>query len=427
MYFDLGLIIGDNLGIHSIIVFTESFSSNYSCQMCTINRNDLKFQCYEDESLLKSIDQYYMHLEVNNLSATGIKEKCVWLDVKSFNLFDQVGVDLMHDILEGCAKYIMGFILSYYIKDLTLFSLQVLNDRLFAFDFGPEKNKPCAITMDHINVENVKQSASEMLILVKYFGLIIGDLIPIDEPVWILYITLRKVLDILLSPVLEEYSIYVLKTLVAELNELYLKYSNNCLKPKFHFLVHYPSMIKKFGPVSHIWAMRYEAKHRILKICTRSTFNRRNLCLTLTIKHQLQLNEIFYKGRLCTTIDIGPRKIINSIKCKKIIYELNLDSKETLFPVTWATVKGTCYKINCIFTFDITEDNNTFKFVFVKNIYIYDSDKIIFEYIPLTTTCFNKNTCAYEVRFDEFVDSNNFISQNSMIFPIPNHINITVD
>jgi len=50
----------------------------------------------------------------------------------------------------------------------------------------------------------------------------------IDEPVWNLYITLRKVLDIILSPALEEYSIYLLKSLVAKLNELYLKYSNNC-------------------------------------------------------------------------------------------------------------------------------------------------------------------------------------------------------
>jgi len=60
LYFDLGLIIGDNLGIHSIIGITESFSSNYSCRICTIKKNDLKFQCYEDESLLRSIDQYYM-------------------------------------------------------------------------------------------------------------------------------------------------------------------------------------------------------------------------------------------------------------------------------------------------------------------------------------------------------------------------------
>lgn len=51
--------------------------------------------------------------------------------------------------------------------------------------------------MDHINVGNVKQSASEMLILVRYFGLIIGDFVPIEEPVWALYITLHKVLDII--------------------------------------------------------------------------------------------------------------------------------------------------------------------------------------------------------------------------------------
>lgn len=162
-----------------------------------------------------------MHLGVNNLSATGIKEKCVWLGVKNFNLFDQVGVNLMHDILEGSAKYIMSFIISYYVKDLKLFTLQVLNDRLFGFDFGPKRNKPCAINMDHINVGNVKQSASEMLILVRYFGLIIGDFVPIEEPVWALYITLRKVLDIIISPALEEECIYLLKTLIAELNELY--------------------------------------------------------------------------------------------------------------------------------------------------------------------------------------------------------------
>lgn len=58
LYFDLGLIIGDNLGIHSIIGFTESFSSNFSCRICTVKKNDLKSQCYEDGSQLRSIDQY---------------------------------------------------------------------------------------------------------------------------------------------------------------------------------------------------------------------------------------------------------------------------------------------------------------------------------------------------------------------------------
>lgn len=88
----------------------------------------------------------------------------------------------------------------------------------------------------------------------------------------------------------------------------------NDLKPKFHFLTHYSSMIKKHGPVVHLWSMRYEAKHRISKISATSSFNRRNICMSLAIKHQLQLNEVFNKRKLCCTINVGPRKILNSLK-----------------------------------------------------------------------------------------------------------------
>jgi len=75
------------------------------------------------------------------LSATGLKEECIWFNVTDFSLFDQVGIDIMHDLLEGCGKYIMSFILTNYIKDLKLFSLKVLNDRIFAFDYGPENRR----------------------------------------------------------------------------------------------------------------------------------------------------------------------------------------------------------------------------------------------------------------------------------------------
>ncbi|XP_050066646.1 uncharacterized protein LOC126555812 [Aphis gossypii] len=306
----------------------------------------LRVQSHEDESLLRTIDEYYIHLSENNVSTTGIKEKCVWLDVKDFSLYDQVGVDVMHDVLEGCAKYIMGFIIYYYVIELKLFSLQVLNERLFGFDFGPERNKPCALSMEHISQGNVRQSASEMLILVRYFGLIIGDFIPAEEPVWTLYITLRKVIDILLSSLVEEQSIFLLKTLVGELNELYLKYSKKSLKPKFHFLLHYPLLIKKFGPVGNFWSMRFEAKHRISKIAARSSFNRRNICLTLAIKHQLQLNNIFGKGKLCSNVVVGPCKSLCPIKSHAIKNELNLDLDKSLFCVSWATVKGVRLKQN---------------------------------------------------------------------------------
>lgn len=284
-YFELGLILGDNLGLHSITGFTESFSSNYSCRICTIRKEDMKVQCYEDNALLRFTEQYNVHLLQNDVSITGIKDKCVWFDVNNFSLFDQVGVDVMHDMLEGCSKYIMKFILLYYTKELKLLTLQVLNDRIYGFDFGPENNKPCSLTLDNINQGSIRQSASEMLTLIRYFGLLVGDFIPPEELVWELYIVMRRVIDILISTSLTIDSCSMLHTLVAEMNELYLKYSNSHLKPKFHFLTHYHSMIRKFGPVINFWSMRYEAKHRISKISARSSFNRRNICMTLAIRH----------------------------------------------------------------------------------------------------------------------------------------------
>jgi len=36
IFFSLGLILGDNLGIHSILLFTKSFVSNFPCRFCKL-------------------------------------------------------------------------------------------------------------------------------------------------------------------------------------------------------------------------------------------------------------------------------------------------------------------------------------------------------------------------------------------------------
>ena len=46
LYFELGLILGDNLGIHSITGFTESFSSNLCCRICTVAKADMKIKIF---------------------------------------------------------------------------------------------------------------------------------------------------------------------------------------------------------------------------------------------------------------------------------------------------------------------------------------------------------------------------------------------
>lgn len=79
----------------------------------------------------------------------------------------------MHDLLEGVCKYDLSFLLLYYIQDLKLFSLQVLNEKLLCFDYGPGKcSKPCILHTEHLKKNTIRLSASEMMSLTRYLGLI---------------------------------------------------------------------------------------------------------------------------------------------------------------------------------------------------------------------------------------------------------------
>jgi len=106
--FELGLIFEDNLGIHSITGFVESFSSNYPCRVCEIRKED------------RSLEQYNLDVLECNVTTSGIKDVCVWHDVCGFNVLDQSGMDIMHDLLEGVCKFDIAFLLNYYIYELEM-------------------------------------------------------------------------------------------------------------------------------------------------------------------------------------------------------------------------------------------------------------------------------------------------------------------
>lgn len=101
--------------------------------------------------MLRTIEQYNLDVIEEDVSNSEIKEACVWNNVRGFNVLDQVGMDVMHDVLEGVGKYDLAFLIRYYVEDLKLFSLQVLNERLVCFDYGPDKgSKPSVLHIDYI-------------------------------------------------------------------------------------------------------------------------------------------------------------------------------------------------------------------------------------------------------------------------------------
>jgi len=59
------------------------------------------------------------------------------------------------------------------------------------------------------------------------------------------------------------------------------------LRPKHHYLLHYASLTAKFGPLMHLWTMRFESKHAYFKRCIRYPCIFVNVCSTLAERHQL--------------------------------------------------------------------------------------------------------------------------------------------
>lgn len=71
----------------------------------------MRKQCYANDNFLRTVEQYNIDVDKGDVSNSGVKEKCVWYDVIGFNVLNQVGVDIMHDILDGVGKYDLAFLI----------------------------------------------------------------------------------------------------------------------------------------------------------------------------------------------------------------------------------------------------------------------------------------------------------------------------
>lgn len=69
-------------------------------------------------------------------------------------------------------------------------------------------------------------------------------------------------------------------------NSEYVLLFNDNLKPKFHLLIHYPTVIRYSGPPKHVWYFRYEAKHKEMKLYAHAITTRKNITLSLAKKFQ---------------------------------------------------------------------------------------------------------------------------------------------
>ena len=62
-------------------------------------------------------------------------------------------------------------------------------------------------------------------------------------------------------------------------------FSDVKLRPKHHYVLHYPGLILQFGPLIWLWTLRFESKHRYFKSVLKACHNFVNVTLQLAYSH----------------------------------------------------------------------------------------------------------------------------------------------
>lgn len=244
----------------------------------------------EDVTLLRSKQSYDNDVKTKNFSVTGIKEVCVFNEFL-FHVTVNTSADVMHDIFEGVGNIIMATILLQLILVDKCFPIDYLNNALNSLDFAFEKsNVPLNISLEYLKSnKRLKMSASETLFFIRYFGLLVGDMVPEDNKNWSLYIKLREIIHIITSSTITHSHLTHLKILIEEHHKLFIKIFDVDLKAKFYFMVHYNRLILQNGPLINTSSLRFESKHTEIKSILNAISSNKNILLSAGIRLQLRL------------------------------------------------------------------------------------------------------------------------------------------
>lgn len=147
-------------------------------------------------------------------------------------------------------------------------------------------------------------STAQNWCLLRLLPILVGTCIKnlLEDQVWQLCLKLREIVEIVCAPKIHTNQIAYLKLLVEEyLESRAIVFSDEPLKPKHHFLLHYPDLIIKFGPLIRLWTLCFESKHTYFKQCAQKLQNFKNLSSTLAERHQL-LQAYLHSGSLFSGI-----------------------------------------------------------------------------------------------------------------------------
>ncbi len=110
LYGTIAQVTGDNLGLNSILGYVESFSGNYYCRLCLVDKASAQTVYSENDPRVVlrtrlTNEEHYSYLRENPRETCyfGVKHNSILNSLSYYSVSDNFVLDIMHDILEGVA------------------------------------------------------------------------------------------------------------------------------------------------------------------------------------------------------------------------------------------------------------------------------------------------------------------------------------
>jgi hypothetical protein len=382
----LAQVVGDNLGLHGLLGYTEGFRGDYCCDICLGTAADQQEQFRENAFVMRTVASYEEHvaqLSASHSSSFGIKSKCCLSELQFYHPATNFTCDVMHDLLEGVVQFEINLFLKHLLLKSKKLNLDDFNKRLRYFDYGPilSNSKPSEITQYRLTPasDSLGQHSHQTLVLMHILPLVLSDVLEVTDEHWHVVTLLFRICDIVFAPCVTRANVSLLADLIEHHHRVFVDIFKRPLKYKHHRMVHYPTLLVKNGPLLDMWVIRYEAKHNYFKRLAHIVCNFKNICKTMAVRNQIQqCNAWFQRPPFEDVLEIGPGfpTLFSQHKEFASIVSNACDRYVEVHNADWVKMCGTKYEPCMTVIADIDEDSQPV-FGAIEKILVFNNEILL--------------------------------------------------
>lgn len=271
---------GDAKAVHEMLGFL-SCSARHFCPQCMITKQELHLgEVAVGEVRTPALtDLQLQRVQENPEYSTncGLRYRTCLHDSAYFRAENNCCFDLMHDGPEGLIMMLIRLCLRQFVCVDNLFTVEELNQRIFAYDFGrqnakdrPQPNFTYESLQNAETVHSQKSNAAQTLLLFRALPIILDNIghdgIDEDNEYLQYLLLLSEIFKIVSAPKAPRSVIPYLRRLVETFRVTwYVLFPNVNPINKFHHFMHICENILRKGPQRQYWCFKEEGKNCPLK------------------------------------------------------------------------------------------------------------------------------------------------------------------